>query len=148
MELKPARKNSCKTETLPEAAATRRREREREERESMADAVRHVIESMIPELDALEERGLFTKQELQEVVKRRTEHEYAIRRPGGKATVADFIRYVEYETKMEELRKLRTKTPRAIEAKKNKKLRKKTKGRAEFCIVRRLHFIFSRAINK
>ena len=106
------------------------------------------MESMVPELDALHERGLFTKQELQEVVKRRTACEYAIRRPGGKTTAADFIRYVEYEGKLEELRKLRMKTPRALEAAKNDKIRRRTKGRAEFCIVRRMHFIFTRAINK
>ena len=114
----------------------------------MADAVRNVMESMVPELDALHERGLFTKQELQEVVKPRTACEYAIRRPGGKTTAADFIRYVEYEGKLEELRKLRMKTPRALEAAKNDKIRRRTKGRAEFCIVRRMHFIFTRAINK
>ena len=114
----------------------------------MADAVRHVLESMVPELDALQERGLFTRSELQEVVKRRTEYEYAIRRPGGKVTVADFLRYVEYETKLEKLRRLRAKAPRALEAAKNDKVKKRTKGKAEFCIVKRMHFIFSRAINK
>ncbi|QDZ18607.1 U3 small nucleolar RNA-associated protein 6 [Chloropicon primus] len=114
----------------------------------MADAVRNVLESMVPELDALHERGLFTRQELQEVVKRRTECEYAIRRSGGKTTAADFMRYLEYETKLEELRQLRMKSPRAVEAAKSGKIRRKTKGKAEFCIVKRMHFIFSRAINK
>jgi U3 small nucleolar RNA-associated protein 6 len=102
---------------------------------------------MVPELDALHERGLFTRPELQEVVRRRTEHEYAIKRPGG-VSVADFIRYVEYESKLEKLRKIRAKSPKALELAKKDKLRKKTKGKAEFCIVRRMHFIFSRAINK
>ena len=110
--------------------------------------MRHVLESMVPELDALHDRGLFTRQELQEVVKRRTECEYAIRRPGGKSTAADFIRYLEYETKLEELRKIRMKSPRAIEAAKSDKIRRRTKGKADFCIVRRMHFIFSRAISK
>ena len=77
------------------------------------------MESMVHELDALHERGLFTKQELQEVVKRRTACEYAIRRPGGMTTSADFFRYFEYVGKLEELRKLRRKTPRALEAAKN-----------------------------
>jgi len=114
----------------------------------MADAVRHVLESMVPELDALHERGLFSRKELQEVVKRRTDYEYAIRRPGGKTTVTDFMRYLEYEAKLEALRKIRAKTPKAKETAKNDKIRRKTKGQAEFCIVRRMHFIYSRAINK
>ena len=110
--------------------------------------MRSVLESMVPELDALHERGLFTRPELQEVVRRRTEYEYAIKRPGGNVSVADFIRYVEYESKLEQLRKIRAKSPKAVELAKKDKLRKKTKGKAEFCIVRRMHFIFTRALNK
>jgi len=114
----------------------------------MADAVRHVMESMVPEMDALHERGLFTRDELKEVLKRRTEFEYATRKPGGKTELAEFLRYIEYETKLEELRKLRMKTPKAIEAIKKDKVKRRTKGKAEFCIVRRMHFIFARAIKK
>ena len=115
---------------------------------TMADAVRQILESMVPELDALHERGIFTREELKEVVRRRTDFEYATRRPSGKTKPVDFMRYVEYELKLEELRRLRAKGERAAKAASDDKAHRRAKGRAEFCIVRRVHFIFSRAIKK
>lgn len=51
---------------------------------------RYFLERMVPELEDLEEKGYFSKQELREIVKKRENFEYALkRRPPLKA---DFLR--------------------------------------------------------
>ena len=56
----------------------------------MADTVRYLMEEMIPELDDLERRGYFTRAELKQVVKRRQDFEYALKRRA--AHKEDFLR--------------------------------------------------------
>ena len=56
----------------------------------MADNVRSVLEEMIPELEDFEERGYFSKAEIRQIVKKRTNFEYLLKR---RATVkADYLR--------------------------------------------------------
>ena len=102
----------------------------------MADFVRRTMEDMVPELEDLERRGFFSKAEIQQIVSRRRDFEYALHR---RAVIkADFLRYVQYETSLEQLRRLRRKQ-RGIEG---------AATLADFCIVRRTHYIYERATRK
>ncbi|DBA99850.1 hypothetical protein WJX77_002505 [Trebouxia sp. C0004] len=102
----------------------------------MADTVRYFMEDMVPELDDLEERGYFKKAEIKQIVKKRTHFEYLLKRPAAVKT--DFLRYAEYETKLEELRAHR----KAITGLKGKTTL------ADYAIVRRIHLIYERATRK
>ena len=91
---------------------------------------------MVPELEALEARGYFSRPEIRAIVQKRQDYEYALKR---KASVrADYLRYVEYEERLEELRRAR-RASRGIAG---------PKGLAEWCITRRTHFIYERATRK
>ncbi|OXG31745.1 U3 small nucleolar RNA-associated protein 6 [Cryptococcus neoformans Ze90-1] len=69
------------------------------------DKVQFQLESTIPELKDLHEKGLFTKNEINEITKRRTAFEMAlIRRVQRKE---DFFKYAQYEINLERLRRMR-----------------------------------------
>lgn len=102
----------------------------------MADTVRRVLEEMVPELEDLEQRGYFNKNEIKQIVQKRQDFEYNLRRRA--ALKADFLRYIEYENKLERLRQIRRKQ-RSIDG---------PSTLADHCIVRRTHFIFERALRK
>ncbi|KAL4452190.1 hypothetical protein ABPG75_007852 [Micractinium tetrahymenae] len=102
----------------------------------MADTVRYLMEEMVPELEALEERGYFSRAEIRAIVQRRQDFEYALKRMA--ALKQDYLRYIDYEGRLEELRCARRKS-RGISGK---------KALAEFCIIRRIHFIYERAARK
>lgn len=97
---------------------------------------RYLLEEMVPELEALEARGYFSRTEIRSIVQRRQEFEYALKRMA--ALKGDYLRYIAYEEQLEELREAR-RASRAISGK---------KSLAEFCIVRRIHFIYERATRK
>lgn len=99
-------------------------------------ARRYLLEEMVPELEALEGRGYFSRQEIRAIVQKRQDYEYALKRMA--AVRVDYLRYIEYEERLEELRVAR-RASRGISGK---------KGFAEFCIVRRIHFIYERATRK
>ncbi|KAL3138255.1 hypothetical protein ABBQ32_006073 [Trebouxia sp. C0010 RCD-2024] len=94
------------------------------------------MEDMVPELEDLEERGYFKKQEIKQIVKKRTHFEYLLKRPA--AVKMDFLRYAEYETKLESLRAHR---------KEVLGLQGKT-TLADYSIVKRTHLIYERATRK
>ncbi|KAL2613971.1 hypothetical protein R1flu_025663 [Riccia fluitans] len=71
----------------------------------MADTVHYHLERMLPELDDLEKRGLFERHEIKEIVRKRRDFEYLLKRPSP--LKEDFIKYVEFEQNLETLRKLR-----------------------------------------
>ncbi len=48
------------------------------------------MEDMVPELEDLEERGYFKKTEIKQMVKKRTQFEYLLKRPAAVKT--DFLR--------------------------------------------------------
>lgn len=102
----------------------------------MADTVRYFMEDMVPELEDLEERGYFSKLEVKQIVKKRTQFEYLLKRPAAVKT--DFLRYAEYETKLEALRAHR---------KEVLGLHGKT-TLADYAIVKRTHLIYERATRK
>lgn len=71
----------------------------------MADTVRYLMEEMVPELEELEQKGYFSRKEVKQIVQRRQEFEYQLKRRA--ALKQDYYRYIEYETKLEDLRQLR-----------------------------------------
>ncbi|KFK29346.1 hypothetical protein AALP_AA7G121800 [Arabis alpina] len=82
----------------------------------MADVVQYRLERMVDELDDLERRGIFTRAEISEIVKQRRKFEYRLKRPSP--LKQDFLAYIDYETRLDELRTLRRK---AVSEKKRKK---------------------------
>ena len=102
----------------------------------MADVVRKILEEMVPELEALEQKGYFSKQEIRSIIQKRQNFEYNLQRRA--ALKKDYERYIEYELSLEKLRKLRKKQ-RSIDSK---------SSLAEHCVVRRTHRIYERMLKK
>ena len=102
----------------------------------MAEAVRQILEGQVAELDDLRRRGLFSTEEIRLIVRRRKAFEYALRR--RQTLKSDFLKYIEYEMNVEQLRKQR-KIERGLKLKNTP---------SEYAIVRRLHFTFQRALQK
>ncbi|XP_062188250.1 uncharacterized protein LOC133891539 [Phragmites australis] len=71
----------------------------------MADTVQYRLERMTDELDDLERRGLFTRAELADIVRRRRDLEFRLRRHSPLR--ADFLDYIAYELRLDALRNLR-----------------------------------------
>ncbi|CAH2056590.1 unnamed protein product [Thlaspi arvense] len=68
----------------------------------MADVVQYRLERMVNELEDLERRGLFSRQEIAEVVRQRRKFEYRLKRPSP--LKQDFLAYIEYEKQLDALR--------------------------------------------
>ncbi|CAG9460746.1 unnamed protein product [Pedinophyceae sp. YPF-701] len=102
----------------------------------MADTVRYIMEEMTPELEDLVKRRFFTTEEVKSIARKRMDFEYNLKRRA--ALREDFVRYIDHERKLEELRKLRRKQ-RSLGGKKTL---------ADFAIPRRIHFIYQRALRK
>lgn len=96
------------------------------------------LERMVGELDDLERRGLFTRREIAEVVKQRRKFEYRLKRPSP--LKEDFLAYIEYETQLDALRRLR-KNSLAREARKKMK-----KSVSDFAGVARIIEIYRMAV--
>lgn len=101
----------------------------------MADKVRYYLEKSAPELEDLQKKGIFSKQELSVIMRRRTEFEHRI--TGRHSTVRDFLRYAEYEMNVERLRKKRV-----------RRLKPEKEGISQWAGPRRILFIFDRATQK
>jgi U3 small nucleolar RNA-associated protein 6 len=71
----------------------------------MGDTVQYRLERMTDELDDLERRGLFTRAELADIVRRRRDFEFRLRRRS--LLRADFLDYIAYELRLDALRNLR-----------------------------------------
>jgi U3 small nucleolar RNA-associated protein 6 len=56
----------------------------------MADTVRYMMEEMIPELEDMVKQQYFSKQEVKQIVKRRQDFEYLLKRRA--ALKEDFLR--------------------------------------------------------
>ncbi|XP_056159831.1 uncharacterized protein LOC115677921 [Syzygium oleosum] len=104
----------------------------------MADVVQYRLERMVGELDDLERRGLFTRREIAEVVKQRRKFEYRLKRPSP--LKEDFLAYIDYETQLDALRRLR-KNSLAREARKKMK-----KSVSDFAGVARIIEIYRMAV--
>lgn len=102
----------------------------------MADTVRYLLEEMVPELEDLEQRGYFSRAEIKQIVRKREDFEYSLKRRA--ALKEDYGRYIQYESKLEQLR-LHRRKERGITGK---------KSLSDYCITRRIHFIYERATRK
>jgi len=101
----------------------------------MAESVQFLLEDTVPELEDLRKLGLFSRQEIKSVVKRRTAFEYALKRRVMRK--ADVLRYATYEINLDALRRLRKKTKGVTKS-----------SISDHTMVRRIHFIFERGLRK
>mmetsp|Transcript_11174 Transcript_11174/g.20771 ORF Transcript_11174/g.20771 Transcript_11174/m.20771 type:complete len:593 (-) Transcript_11174:3058-4836(-) len=101
----------------------------------MADNVQRELEAMIPELEDLTDRGLFSSEEIRSIVSKRRDHEYNLQRRAPRKE--DFLRYIEYEISLERLRKKR---------KKRKGIKKS--GLGDSGGKKRIHFIYERSLRR
>lgn len=68
----------------------------------MAEKVQQRIEKRLPELEDLLVKELFSQEELNHIIKKRKAFEFAISRRITQK--ADYLRYIEYEINLEQLR--------------------------------------------
>ncbi|EQC34515.1 hypothetical protein SDRG_07843 [Saprolegnia diclina VS20] len=101
----------------------------------MADQVNYNMEKMIPELEDLQQLQIFSKDEIRQIVQKRRDFEYTMKRQPLRKV--DCLRYIEYELNLDALRRQR---------KKRMGLKKTTIS--DHAPVARVHNIFERAINK
>ena len=73
----------------------------------MADKVQLTLEALIPDLDALVQKGIFTKKDAKKITKKRRFHEYQFEKKD--VSKVDFLKAIQYETvlnkRMEQQRK-------------------------------------------
>ncbi|KAI9352839.1 U3 small nucleolar RNA-associated protein 6-domain-containing protein [Obelidium mucronatum] len=115
----------------------------------MAEQVRFHLEKMIPELEDMEQRGVFTKAEIKEIVKRRTAHEYAIHRRIGRR--ADYLKYIEYEINLDRLRKKRKiRLGLDVEQSEQQNEAKKKLGftLSDYSLTKRINGLYQKALRK
>ncbi|RAL44912.1 unnamed protein product [Cuscuta campestris] len=73
----------------------------------MADVVQYKLERILPEVEDLHKRGLFSRAEIAEIVKQRRKFEYRLKRHSP--LKSDFTAYIDYEKQLDALRLLRKK---------------------------------------
>ncbi|KAL0398783.1 UNVERIFIED_CONTAM: hypothetical protein Sradi_2221600 [Sesamum radiatum] len=96
----------------------------------MADVVQFKLERMLNELDDLERRGLFSRREIAEIVKKRRKFEYRLKRPSP--LKEDFLAYIDYEKQLDALRRLRKKSVlKKVRREKVEKVRLRLRRRVE-----------------
>ncbi|KAK1303289.1 hypothetical protein QJS10_CPB11g01373 [Acorus calamus] len=98
---------------------------------------------MVEELDDMERRRLFSRPEIDEIVRRRRDFEYRLKRP--RPIRQDFLDYVDYESKVDHLRLLR-KRVLAAELRRNNKRWKRSLS--DFAGVKRIVDIYRLATIK
>ncbi|KAF3931726.1 hypothetical protein ABW19_dt0207252 [Dactylella cylindrospora] len=101
----------------------------------MSDKARFYLEQGIPELQELERKKIFTKEEIQSISRKRSHHEHRI--SASRCKPADFLSYATYEMNLESLRRKRM-----------KRLNVRMKGASNHLGARRIFFIFQRATRK
>lgn len=112
----------------------------------MADVVQYRLERMVDELDDLEQRGLFSRREIAEIVKQRRKFEYRLKRPSP--LKQDFLAYIEYETQLDALRRLRKKLLVAQESRNEGNKKKKKKSKSDIAGVLRIMEIYELALKR
>lgn len=133
----------------------------------MAEQVDQALDAMVPGLQDLLTKGIFSQSEVRAIVNRRRQYEYLLRRRDARK--ADFLTYIEDEMKLEKLRSFRNRKliaqrryeERQAEREAQKKEGNKAGGRhgdkktkashgsiGDASIVQHIHLIFTRAIRK
>lgn len=106
----------------------------------MAEKVRYSLEQSVPELEDLKRKGLFDKNEITMIMRRRTDFEHRITGRGSKSR--DFLKYCDFELNLEKLRKkryVRLRKAGVIDTKPSV---------SDWAGVRRILFIYERATRK
>ncbi|KAJ6419928.1 hypothetical protein OIU84_029945 [Salix udensis] len=112
----------------------------------MADTVQYKLERMIDELDDLERKGIFTRREIAEIVKQRRKFEYRLKRPSP--LKQDFLAYIDYETQLDSLRRLRKKSVARELEKQGDKRRRNKKSLSDFAGISRIVDIYRIAVTR
>lgn len=133
----------------------------------MAEQVDQALDAMVPALQDLLTKGIFSQSEIRAIVNRRRQYEYLLRRRDARK--ADFLTYIEDEMKLEKLRSFRNRKliaqrryeERQAEREAQKKEGNKAGGRhgdkktkashgsiGDASIVQHIHLIFTRTIRK
>ena len=71
----------------------------------MAEVVQSFMEGMLPELEEYVKFGIFTREEVRSIIKKRSQFEYLIKRRAPELN--DYLRYAQYEMNLNLLRKRR-----------------------------------------
>ncbi|CCF59900.1 hypothetical protein KAFR_0I01190 [Kazachstania africana CBS 2517] len=103
----------------------------------MSSKARYYLEQCIPEMDDLIEKGLFTKNEVSLIMKKRTDFEHRLNSRGS--SIDDYIRYITYEGSVDKLRLKRVK--RILQSSRSNSL-------SDFSMQQRITFIYQRGTNK
>lgn len=95
------------------------------------------MEQCIPEMDDLVEKGLFTKNEVSLIMRKRTDFEHRLNSRGS--SINDYMKYIVYETNVDKLRQKRVK--RILQSSRSNSL-------SDWSIQQRITFIYQRGTNK
>ncbi|ANZ75038.1 BA75_02365T0 [Komagataella pastoris] len=106
----------------------------------MAENVRYFLEQTVPELEDLERKNVFSKTEINKIMRRRTEFEHRI--AGRASKSADFIKYIQYEMNLDNLRRKR------IERLSPTGIVDMSQSVSDWSGQRKILFIFERAVRK
>lgn len=102
----------------------------------MAEVVQSHIEEMLPEVYELQQLGILSSAEGKSVIKTRTDFEYKMRRRISKKQ--DFIRFIDYEMKLEKLKQSRISKLGLNDVSEGAKYRS----------LQRIHFIYQKCLRK
>jgi hypothetical protein len=111
----------------------------------MADSVQDVLDRMVAPLRDLQDRGIFTQEEIHQIVDRRRQSEYALLRTTGVSS-AEYLSYIQAEMSLEKLRRLRVK--RILRTERRSKEQPATKTIGDQHIVQLIHILWERAIKR
>ena len=103
----------------------------------MSTRAQYYLEQALPELLDLKRKGVFDEREVQAIARKRTGYEEALARKVVRKQ--DFLRYVEYETNLEALRRSRINSRQVKDTK---------KSISDWAGTRRILFIYERATTK
>lgn len=106
----------------------------------MSAKVRYYLEQTVPELEDLQKKGLFDKNEINLIMRKRTDFEHRLASRGSKTR--DYLKYVDYETNLERLRKKRYSRLSSVGLINTKP------SISDWASERRILFIYDRAIQK
>lgn len=109
----------------------------------MGQTSQYHLERMLPELYDLEEKKIFSADEIRSIIRRRTAFENALDNRGQE--VQDYVRYCEYELRLDQLRKKRV--DRLVKGDEAGQGQKKT-GPSDYAGPRRIIYLLGRATKK
>jgi U3 small nucleolar RNA-associated protein 6 len=115
----------------------------------MAENVELSLERMLPALQDLQKRQIFDEAEVRSMIEQRRTFEYKLQKRA--AELGDYIRYLEYELKLERLRRLRMTRLRRRVAGLGADARAAAgtvRGEGDHAGVRHIHKLFERALRK